>query len=94
MLQWYRFLCIFLKQVITHYNQHDAPLYAIFLDSSKAFDRVCHYISFQKLIKKQVPLILEPFIVYLYNNQIIFIKWNNVFSHCFSITNGIRQEAF
>ena len=56
--------CVFLlKQAISHYNQHDTPLYAIFLDSSKAFDRVCHYILFQKLIENQVPLILVRFIM-------------------------------
>ena len=84
--------CVFLlKQAINHYNQHDTPLYAIFLDSSKAFDRVCHYILFQKLIEKQVPLILVRFIMYWYKNQMITIKWNNVFSRCFSVTNGVRQ---
>ena len=86
--------CVFLlKQAIHHYNQHDTPLYAIFLDSSKAFDRVCHYILFQKLIEKQVPLILVRFIMYWYKNQMITIKWNNVFSRCFSITNGVRHNG-
>ena len=64
----------------------------MFLDSSKALDRVCRYILFQKLIEKQVPLILVQFVMYWYKNQMITIKWNNVFSHCFSITNGVRQE--
>ena len=59
--------CVFLlKQAINHYNQHDTPMYAIFLDSSKAFDRVCHYILFQKLSKNQVLLNLVRFIMYWY----------------------------
>ena len=57
----------------------------------ESFDRVCHYILFQKLIEKQIPLILVRFIMYWYKNQMITIKWNNVFSRCFSITNGVRQ---
>ena len=48
-------------------------------------------IIFQKLIEKHVPLILVRFIMFWYKNQMITIKWNNVFSHCFSITNGVRQ---
>ena len=31
------------------------------------------------------------FIMYWYKNQMMIIKWNNVFLHCFFITNGVRQ---
>ena len=63
----------------------------MFLDYSKALDRVYCYILFQKLIEKQVPLILVRFVMYWCKNQMT-IKWNNIFSHCFSVTNGVRQE--
>jgi len=47
--------CVFLlKQTISHYNIHKTPLYAIFVDSSKAFNRVCHYLLLKKFIERQV----------------------------------------
>ena len=44
--------CIYvLKEAINSYVSHQSSVYLCFLDASKAFDRVDHYVLFDKLIK-------------------------------------------
>ena len=65
----------------------------MFMDSSKAFDRIRHFFLCKKLISRRVPLILVRLIVHWYKNHRIKIKWNNVLSQCFTVSNGVRQGA-
>ena len=44
-----------LKQAISYYNDNDTPVFAVFLDASKAFDRVDHHLLFAKLVDRNVP---------------------------------------
>ena len=45
-----------LKQTISSYVDQNTPVFAVFLDTSKAFDKVNHDVLFQKLIVPGVPL--------------------------------------
>ena len=45
-----------LKQTISSYVDRNTPVFAVFLDASKAFDKVNHDVLFQKLIVRGVPL--------------------------------------
>ena len=50
-------LCAFLlKQSIASYVNQNTPVYAAFLDASKAYDRVNHAVLFKKLIAHDVPM--------------------------------------
>ena len=45
-----------LKQVASSYVSRDTPVFAMFLDASKAFDKVDHDLLFKKLIFRNVSL--------------------------------------
>ena len=49
--------CTFLlKQTASYFVTHGSSVHALFLDASKAFDRVQHMKLFEKLIQRKVPM--------------------------------------
>ena len=85
-------LCIFgLKQIIEFYHNLSSPVYVCFLDASKAFDRLNHWVLFKKLIDRGIPLIIVRLFVYWYGNQQFCIRWGNTLSNKFATSNGVRQ---
>ena len=63
----------------------------MFLDASKAFDRLNHWLLFDKLITRGIPLIVIRILVYWYSNQQFCVRWVNTLSAEFYVTNGVRQ---
>ena len=61
------------------------------LDASKAFDRV-HYVKlFKLLLQREVcPLVLR-FLIELYANQKLRVKWGLSTSELFCVENGVKQ---
>ena len=58
-------ICVFLlKQAISYYITRGNLIFCVFLDASKAFDRVNHYLVFQKLIVRNVPMCFVRLLVY------------------------------
>ena len=50
-------LCIFtVKSVTKYYTKENSPVYICFLDASKAFDKINHYILFRKLLDRKTPI--------------------------------------
>ena len=76
-----------LHQTIEYYSN----VYLLFLDASKAFDRVRHSKLFECLIKKGVcPLYIRIiFVMYELNNAVI--KWKQNKSDSFKLNNGVKQ---
>ena len=68
-----------------------SPVFACFLDASKAFDLVNHKILFSRLIEKGFPAHLTRFLLSWYKDQRMCVRWENSLSDCFSITNGVWQ---
>lgn len=85
-------LCTFvMKEVIEHYNAEGSDVYAIFLDASKAFDKVGHARLFKKLLNRQFPPLILRVLMNMYSSQKGQVKWNNSVSDKFNISNGVRQ---
>ena len=61
------------------------------LDISKAFDKVNHYILFNKLLDRDVPVCLIHVLVNWYGKCNAVVRWNSVISHPFRILAGVRQ---
>ena len=85
-------LCIFtLKSTIQYYRDNNSPVFTCFLDASKAFDRVNHWLLFDKLITRGVPMIIVRILKFWYQHQLLCIKWGNATSEYFNVSNGVRQ---
>ena len=84
--------CIFvMKEVISYYNVLSSPIYACFIDASKAFDRVNHWHLFDKLLNRKMPKLAVRLLMVWYVTQTFVVKWDNVVSDKFTVINGVRQ---
>ena len=60
-------LCIFtVKSVTKYYTKENSPVYTCFLDASKAFDKINHYILFGKLLDRKTPIVLVRILLFWY----------------------------
>ena len=85
-------MCIYAaKSIVKYYNHFHSPVYTCFLDGSKAFDRINYLTLFSKLIARGVPCPLVRIIMFWYRTQTICVKWGNLCSSYFSVSNGVRQ---
>jgi hypothetical protein len=84
-------MCVFtMKQIINFYTSLSSPVYICFLDASKAFDRVNHWILCHKLLKK-IPIIIVRFLLCWYRSQQFIVRWAYSLSQPFTVSNGVRQ---
>jgi len=79
------------KQTVSYFVTHDSSVHAVFLDASKAFDRVLHKKLFEKLIQRKVPMCFVRLLKHCYKEQTMQIKWGKHFSELFHVSNGVRQ---
>ena len=80
-----------LKQTVSYYTERQTPVYACFLDLSKAYDRVLPSLLLKKLKDRGVPghylRILQEWSV----KSASKIKWGQAFSNEFHLKCGVRQ---
>ena len=63
-------MCTFaLNETISYYMNNDSQVYVLFLDASKAFDRINYIKLFNKLIDKKMCPITFRLLLNMYINQ-------------------------
>ena len=77
--------------MIEFYKSRNTSLCVSFLDASKAYDKITHWLLYKKLLPKDVTVVIMKILVYWYCHQGMFIRWGNSCSDKFYVTNGVKQ---
>ena len=84
--------CTFVaNEVINYYVSHKSNVYCVFLDASKAFDRVQFVKLFKLLLENNMCPVIARFLAYLYTNQQCCTRWAGDISKLFEVSNGVKQ---
>uniref|UniRef100_A0ABM0LV55 RNA-directed DNA polymerase from mobile element jockey-like n=1 Tax=Saccoglossus kowalevskii TaxID=10224 RepID=A0ABM0LV55_SACKO len=87
-------MCIFVvKEIVDFYKSHNSPVFACFMDATKAFDRVNHWKLFKKLLDRGMPVFIVRCLLHWYRGQTFCIRWASEISASFRVTNGVRQGS-
>ena len=80
------------KETVNYFLNRNTPVFACFLDMTKAFDLVNYYKLFIKLKNKISPLFIR-LLAFIYLHQKCDVSWNNCKSSEFNVLNGVKQGA-
>lgn len=80
-----------LKHTVRYYVDRQTPVYACFLDMSKAFDTVCYDVLWKKLRDTSLPRELCSVFEYWYAHQTNVVKWAGTHSDAYGLECGVRQ---
>lgn len=80
-----------LKSAVRYYTVRKTPVYACFLDLSKAFDLVSYDILWRKMKESHIPDELVNIFKYWYGNQTNSVKWAGTMSDPYRLECGVRQ---
>lgn len=80
-----------LKHAVRYYRDRGTPVYACFLDLSKAFDLVSYDILWKKLDEAGLPIELAGIFKYWYHHQVNVVRWANELSDQYQLECGVRQ---
>ena len=83
--------CYILKEVIHRYLKGKGNVFSAFIDLSKAFDKVDHFILGNILMDKDIPLDIVILIMHYLRNQSARILWDGEFGEYHAINEGVRQ---
>ena len=78
-------------QTLEYYKQNSSPVFICYLDATKAFDRVNHWLLFKKLLDRNMPLLIVRLLVCWCRTQRFNFQWGGCSSKCFSAANGAPQ---
>ena len=81
-----------LKQITSSYLQQGSPSFSVFLDASKAFDRISHELLFKKLLLHDVPPCFVRLLRYWFRQQQTRVRWESQLSQSFGVSHGVRQK--
>jgi len=81
------------KEVIAYYVNSDSNVHCVFLDSSKACDKVEYCKLFNLLLNRHIPPHIIRVLLNMYTGQQVKVLWNGVCSRKFPAVNGEKQGA-
>lgn len=82
---------LLLKEIAKFYTDRGSPVYACFLDATKAFDRVCHEKLFALLVDKGISIQYVKVLINWYSTQQMCVRWGTSISDTFCVKNGVKQ---
>ena len=80
-----------LTETIEYYVSNDSPVYVLFIDASKAFDRVCHSTLFELLERKHLCPTVMRLLHHIYSQSVMQVRWKDTNSSSFPLLNGVKQ---
>ena len=80
-----------LLETIEYYKRQGSNVHVLLLDASKAFDRVNYIKLFEKLLRKGMCPLTVRLLLNMYTKQKLQVKWNDILTDKFDVTNGVRQ---
>lgn len=80
-----------LKHTVKYYLNRKTPVYACYLDLSKAFDLVSYNILWRKLKDINLPNETIQILRYWYGNQVNSVRWSGILSDPYRLECGVRQ---
>ena len=85
-------MCTFaVLETVEYYKKNGSNVHALLLDASKAFDRVNYIKLFEKLLEKGMCPLTVRLLLNMYVEQKLQVKWNDILTDKFDVTNGVRQ---
>ena len=77
--------------MLEYYVSNNSHAFVLYIDASKAFDRVCHSKLFDVLqAHSMCPLILRA-LFNMYTHSEMKVRWESETSKSFSLQNGVKQ---
>ena len=85
-------LCSFvLTEIIQYCKNKHSDIYVLFLDASKAFDKIQYIKLFKVLHNKGLCPLICRLLAFMYTYQSVCIKWGNVKSDHVFVSNVVKQ---
>ena len=82
-----------MQEVANHFLRMGSNPIITLLDCSRAFDTCQFSTLFSRLIDRGMPAIIVRVIIFVYQEQYAWVKWDSMRSSRFSIVNGTRQGS-
>ena len=83
--------CLLLKEILQQYTNLKSSCYGLFIDLSKAFDRISHFKLGEKLLSSGIPSDLVEIIMVYLRNQVARVRWSGSVGEYKYIERGVRQ---
>ena len=80
-----------LVETVEYYVSNNPSVYILLIDTSKAFDRLCHFILFDVLETYNVCPLVRRLLYSIYSRSEMHVQWNSAHSTPCSLHNGVKQ---